>query len=67
MTVQVDDFPQLKLLMWNRLGQREIDERDALAIYEANWRFIDEATLTVAERTLLARLVRDYGHGVLNV
>lgn len=61
------DYPQLTLITWSRDAQQLIDEAEALALYEANWRFVDEPSLTPAERQLIDRLVRDYGAGVLNV
>lgn len=62
----IDDYPQLAVLAWNR-AVRDIDGEEALALYEANWRFVDEAAMTAHERVLLDRLVRQYGRGVLNV
>ena len=35
--IEIDRYPELRLLGWQRTGQRFIDERDALALYEANW------------------------------
>jgi transcriptional regulator with XRE-family HTH domain len=64
--VRLDDYPQLAQIGWNR-AVREITGEDALALYEANWRFIDQDKLIAPERTLLDRLVKKYGHGVLNV
>ncbi len=64
--VHLDDFPQLAQIGWNR-AVREITGEDALALYEANWRFIEKDKLTAREQALLDRLVKQYGHGVLNV
>ena len=44
-----------------------ITARPAPALYEANWRHVDEASLQPAERALIARLTTQYGHGVMNV
>lgn len=65
-TVCIADYPQLMLLAWQRQG-KEIAADEAFALYEANWRFVDEATLTDPERELIERLTRAYGSGVLNV
>lgn len=65
--IAIADYPQLKLIAWNRRPDDWLDERDALSLYEANWRFIDEAALTDAERELIAHLRITYGCGVLNV
>lgn len=65
--IAVADYPQLKLIAWNRRLGDLLDDCDALALYEANWRFIDESALTDAERELIRRLCNTYGNGVLNV
>jgi hypothetical protein len=65
--IAITDYPQLKLIAWNRRQDDLLEERDALALYEANWRFIDEATLTDEEHALIEMLKNVYGHGVLNV
>jgi hypothetical protein len=41
--------------------------RDALALYERNWRFVDERSLEPQERELIGRLAHAYGGGLLNV
>lgn len=64
--VRIADFPQLRILAWQRHSP-EMDARDALALYEANWRFIDQDALLPAERALLERIQNTYGNGVLNV
>ena len=61
------DYAQLSLLVWNRDPNDLIDEATAFALYEANWRHVDEASLQPAERALIARLTAQYGHGVMNV
>jgi len=67
MQVRVENFPQLRDLCWNRPANTVLDGREALAIYERNWRFIDKEALDREERNLLDRLVTRYGNGVLNV
>ena len=67
MQVQVRDYPQLHLLCWNRPADTVLDGRDALALYERNWRFVDEGALTDDERHLIDALVAAHGGGVLNV
>ncbi|MGQ0566134.1 MAG: hypothetical protein ACT4OK_13840 [Gemmobacter sp.] len=67
MDVQINDYPQLRGLCWNRPGAGVIDGADALALYERNWRFVDYAAMTMEEESLLATLVARYGNGVLNV
>ena len=65
-TLCIDDYPELALLAWNR-AIRDIDGEEALALYEANWRFVDSAHLTPQEQALIDRLTQQYGHGVMNV
>ena len=64
--IKIDDYPQLALLAWNR-AIRVIDAEEAFALYEGNWRFVDQATLTPAEAALIRTLTDQFGHGVLNV
>ncbi|TAK92402.1 MAG: hypothetical protein EPO06_00900 [Burkholderiaceae bacterium] len=64
--LHIAHYPQLRLIAWNRRPDDLIDEPEALALYEANWRFIEEETLTRDERDLIQRLKQQYGGGVLN-
>lgn len=64
--IDVGHYPQLRLLTWQG-NRRHISERDALALYEANWRFVDSAHLSPHEAALIQQLVQRHGHGVLNV
>lgn len=65
--VDLERYPVLKSLAWQRRGQRYVDETDALALYEAQWRFVEPELLLPREATLIRELVRRHGHGVLNV
>lgn len=67
MQVRVENFAQLRDLCWDRPTNTVLDGRDALAIYERNWRFVDQGGLTGEEQKLLDVLVACYGNGVLNV
>ena len=40
--IDVESYPNLKLLCWN-LATPRVTCRDAFAIYERNWRWIDAA------------------------
>jgi hypothetical protein len=64
--VDVQAYPNLKLLCWNR-AERFIPAADAFSLYERNWRFVDEKTLLPAERELIERLTQTHGAGLLNV
>lgn len=65
--IDLNEYPQLRLIAWNRGEHACVTEVEALALYEANWRFVDMASMPPHERSLLQRLVAEYGHGVLNV
>ncbi len=64
--IKINNYPQLKLIAWN-YHLKYINEKDALDLYERNWRFVDEKTLTVTEKNLIDQLAHDYGNGVLLV
>lgn len=66
-TIVLGDFPELRLIAWNRNAQDAITGEEAFDLYERNWRFVDEAALLPHERTLVDRLKREYGHGILHV
>lgn len=65
--IRLADFPQLRMLAWNRPAEAEVDDAEALALYEANWRFVEPETLNEAEVALLRRLVQEQGAGLLLV
>ncbi|MBN8487495.1 MAG: helix-turn-helix domain-containing protein [Burkholderiales bacterium] len=65
-TLRVADYPQLQLLAWHRAGE-VVTAEEALALYERNWRHVDRAALTPAERDLIHRLAQRHGQGALLV
>ena len=65
--IKLSDYPQLSLIAWHRQPGSFVTEEEALALYEANWRWIDERTLTPKEQALIEQLVQKVGNGVLNV
>ena len=65
--IRIGDYPELKLIAWSRRPDDWIDEEEALSLYEANWRFVEPERMNATEKALLARLINDYGNGVLNV
>ena len=67
MKVRLAEYPQLRLIAWNRHAEAEIEEEEAFALYESRWRFIELETLTPAERELIRRLTTAWGGGLLNV
>lgn len=66
-TLVIENFPQLRLIAWNRHPHDAITGEEAFDLYERNWRFIDETAMPAHERALLDRLTREYGHGILHV
>ena len=65
--IKLSDFPQLQRLAWNRAPDDGLDPGEALALYEANWRFVSVEDMTTAEKELLDWLIAEYGNGVLHV
>jgi hypothetical protein len=67
MQVEIRKYPQLRALCWSRPDDAVLEGKDALALYERSWRFVEERDLLPEERRLLETLVATYGGGVLNV
>jgi hypothetical protein len=67
MQLHIAEYPQLRLIAWNRKDDDLIEEEEALALYERNWRYVDCANLTDHEQQLIDRLVAQYGNGILHV
>jgi hypothetical protein len=65
--IRLVDYPQLKKLAWQRRRVDELTPRDALALYERNWRHVDREALTRRERELIRLLVDALGAGRLLV
>lgn len=61
------DFPELKALAWNRDPACGIPAREAFALYERNWRFVDRNRLSKDEARLIEELAHTFGHGRLLV
>lgn len=66
-TIRLRDFPQLKQLAWQLQGVEEISPKDALDLYERNWRHVDRAALSGEEAALIDALSRELGGGRLLV
>lgn len=54
--IRLADYPALKQLAWQVQGTDELTPREALGIYERNWRHLDEASLLPHERNLIDAL-----------
>jgi transcriptional regulator with XRE-family HTH domain len=59
--VRLSDFPKLKELAWQVHGTDELTPREALDIYERNWRHVDPATLSPGEQDLVQALRAAFG------
>ncbi|CZT34468.1 hypothetical protein [Rhizobium sp. 9140] len=57
------DFPELATLVWNRDPSRPIDADEVFALYERNWRFVDQDRLSETEARLIRELTDTFGHG----
>ncbi|MCH8618737.1 hypothetical protein [Undibacterium sp. TS12] len=66
-TFVIGDFPQLRLIAWNRDPHDVITGEEAFGLYEQNWRFVDEKALLPHECDLIDRLTREYGRGILHI
>lgn len=54
--IPLAEYPQLKQLAWQVQGVDELSPREALGIYERNWRHLDQSQLSVHERSLINAL-----------
>jgi transcriptional regulator with XRE-family HTH domain len=60
--IRIADYPWLKQLAWQIHGPQELTPREALGIYERNWRHVDPATLSTAESGLVDALRLAFGN-----
>jgi transcriptional regulator with XRE-family HTH domain len=65
--IRLDWYPELKKLAWQLQGIEELSPKDALDLYERNWRHVDRASLSLAERSLIEALSQALGGGRLLV
>ena len=54
--IRIADYPWLRQLAWQVHGPQELTPREALGIYERNWRHLDPAALSADERDLVESL-----------
>jgi transcriptional regulator with XRE-family HTH domain len=66
-TITLRDFPQLRLLAWQRADTHTVSPEEALSLYERNWRHVQQAALPAHEKALLAQLIATVGKGRLLV
>ena len=61
------DYPQLRLLAWQRPAASTLTPEEALSLYERNWRHVDSAAMTADEAALVRALADTLGGGRLLV
>ncbi len=65
--IRLADYPQLQRLAWQLHGVSTLTAKEALGLYERNWRHVDTAKLEPAEKELVNALVQQLGGGRLLV
>jgi transcriptional regulator with XRE-family HTH domain len=65
--IRLDEYPQLRQLAWQLEGVTQLTPREALDLYERNWRHVDRAGLSQKETDLIEALSRTLGGGRLLV
>ena len=65
--VRLADFAQLRRLAWHLGDATELTPREALDLYERNWRHVDPDRMEDKERSLVNTLARELGGGRLLV
>ena len=65
--IRLDAFPQLKQLAWQLPGVEDVSPKEALDLYERNWRHVDATRLTPPEAGLVRALAQAFGSGRLLV
>jgi hypothetical protein len=66
-TLRIGQYAQLALIAWSRQPDDEISGEEAFALYESNWRFVEQERLDQEERDLIELLTKTYGNGLMNV
>ncbi len=66
-TIRLKDHPQLRKLAWQRKAGDAISPKEALTLYERNWRHVDRRALDPRELELVKLLVEELGGGRLLV
>lgn len=66
--IRLADYPQLRRLAW-QVGDRQqvLTPREALGLYERNWRHVQQAALEPREQALLDALRQVFGAEFLDV
>lgn len=59
--IRLSDYPQLKQLAWQVQGTDVLTPREALSVYERNWRHVDVQALKPQEQQLIDALRLAFG------
>ncbi len=59
--IRLADYRQLKKLAWQLKGTKELSPKDALDLYERNWRHVDLKAMDPLEQELLESLLAAFG------
>jgi transcriptional regulator with XRE-family HTH domain len=65
--IRLEDYPQLRRLAWQRKPTDSITAKEALKLYERNWRHVDRGAMDAHELGLVTLLVDTLGGGRLLV
>jgi transcriptional regulator with XRE-family HTH domain len=65
--IALAEYPQLRKLAWQLQGVEALAPREALDLYERNWRHVDKARLTKREAALVKALSAAFSGGRLLV
>ena len=65
--IRLADYPQLAKLAWQLHGVKTLSPKEALGLYERNWRHVEPGKLEPAELALVNALVQHLGGGWLLV
>lgn len=63
MQVHVSSYPQLRTLCWHLGDDPVVSGKDALDLYEINWRMVEPEKLNDEEHALIEVLVGRFGNG----
>jgi transcriptional regulator with XRE-family HTH domain len=66
-SIRLADYPQLKRLAWQLHGAAKVTPKEALGLYERNWRHVDVSAMSPREQTLVNTLARELAGGRLLV
>jgi transcriptional regulator with XRE-family HTH domain len=60
-SIRLASYPQLRKLAWQLRVKKTLSPREALDVYERNWRHLEQTKLTAPERELILRLLESFG------